>query len=464
MSKLKETLNNFKNILSADEKVKAVTEMPVVMADAVAQDEITDKDEEDKTKDVKKDADEFVKDYENKDRKTFKASKGMKDLKLSEGLNDDVVIYQFPKFNASDRSVARREYNLEIVMESRKDTYAKGKLKDIKAFADEYLGYELVDDYFIYEDLKLGIEESLEIRVKDGEVYGPGGKLTKSFIDMLDRKAKRAYKENDDSAFYGFTDDALAILWATCMMSKENPFGKAYDDEAYGAIADRPNSREIFDMADKIYDAFFTPLEPEGFVDKSKNDRYTESVEMNNKLTLDESLFTDYKIRSKVFKESVLNKRRKSLNERNEGSNIEERPEPLEEGCGKKSLKEAKKKSGYDVYTLVYDCLIGGLKDDEKRPNIAETDKRVKVDDFVATKNDDVVIKTEDPEVIAYVNKIADILNLPVKEGEGTIGIELNAKTSEMPIEDFVEEMGIETPIKYVNVQYERRKAAKANK
>lgn len=79
----------------------------------------------------------------------------------------------------------------------------------------------------------------------------------------LEDRANKLYDGRGD--FGEFTADELAELWAGCMLSKENPYGKAYDDEIYDAIMDMGDvdsniSREIFDKADKIYDEKYHPL------------------------------------------------------------------------------------------------------------------------------------------------------------------------------------------------------------
>lgn len=64
---------------------------------------------------------------------------------------DSTATYVFPKFTPDDRSVARREYNLSIIRESAQGTVVSGSLEDIQNFADEYLGYELNEEYLSIE-------------------------------------------------------------------------------------------------------------------------------------------------------------------------------------------------------------------------------------------------------------------------------------------------------------------------
>jgi hypothetical protein len=68
----------------------------------------------------------------------------------------------------------------------------------------------------------------------------------------LQKKASIAYKNNDDEFFTSLSDDELVTLWVSCSITDENPYGAAYDDEVYDAIAIRPNSRELFDRATEI--------------------------------------------------------------------------------------------------------------------------------------------------------------------------------------------------------------------
>lgn len=57
-----------------------------------------------------------------------------------------VCTYQFPRFEGGDDDTARN-YGLEIVGNSKDDTTVIGQYRDILAFADQYLGYQLVPEY-----------------------------------------------------------------------------------------------------------------------------------------------------------------------------------------------------------------------------------------------------------------------------------------------------------------------------
>lgn len=59
--------------------------------------------------------------------------------------NERLCTYQFPRLTGGDNDVAR-DYGLEIVDNSG-DTTVKGQFRDILAFADQYLGYQLVPEY-----------------------------------------------------------------------------------------------------------------------------------------------------------------------------------------------------------------------------------------------------------------------------------------------------------------------------
>lgn len=68
----------------------------------------------------------------------------------------------------------------------------------------------------------------------------------------LYRRATVAYKKDDTDFFNSLTDDELVKLQVSCCITDTNPYGAAYDDEVYDAIADRPNSKELFDRATEI--------------------------------------------------------------------------------------------------------------------------------------------------------------------------------------------------------------------
>ena len=61
-------------------------------------------------------------------------------------------------------------------------------------------------------------------------------------LEEIDKIAQEYYDNDDEFSFNYFTDDELALLWKECCLK-----GKAYDDEVYEAISNRPNRREIFD-------------------------------------------------------------------------------------------------------------------------------------------------------------------------------------------------------------------------
>jgi len=73
----------------------------------------------------------------------------------------------------------------------------------------------------------------------------------------LDKIAMSIYKSQDidDDRWYDFTDEELAILWSMCILTKENPWGRAYDDEVYDAINSIPYGSKIFQRAEDILDA-----------------------------------------------------------------------------------------------------------------------------------------------------------------------------------------------------------------
>ena len=82
--------------------------------------------------------------------------------------------------------------------------------------------------------------------------------VNRDTIDKLDARAQELYGRRN--GFNEFTDDELALLWANCIYSEENPWGQAYDDEVYGAIRERKSADKIFAKAKDIFGKLFTPL------------------------------------------------------------------------------------------------------------------------------------------------------------------------------------------------------------
>lgn len=68
----------------------------------------------------------------------------------------------------------------------------------------------------------------------------------------LRKRAMDAYKARNYQFFHDLTDDELVTLQTSCQMTDENPWGAAYDDEVFDAIAVRPNSQELFNRATEI--------------------------------------------------------------------------------------------------------------------------------------------------------------------------------------------------------------------
>lgn len=70
-----------------------------------------------------------------------------------------ICTYQFPRFEGGDDMVAK-DYGLEVVCSTKDDTLVKGQYRDILAFADQYLGYQLVPEYLKdVEDEKLWLDD-----------------------------------------------------------------------------------------------------------------------------------------------------------------------------------------------------------------------------------------------------------------------------------------------------------------
>lgn len=77
------------------------------------------------------------------------------------------VYYIFPKLTEDDLDRAT-EFNLECIKDGKEDTTLSGNLSDIKAFAQDYLDYELVQGYlFDMDDNEIDLEE-LDESLKEG--------------------------------------------------------------------------------------------------------------------------------------------------------------------------------------------------------------------------------------------------------------------------------------------------------
>ena len=68
----------------------------------------------------------------------------------------------------------------------------------------------------------------------------------------LDKIAYDKYKKR--FPFWDFTDYELALLWAGCLITEEQPWGQAYDDEVYDEIYGRTYSDQIFSSARYYYE------------------------------------------------------------------------------------------------------------------------------------------------------------------------------------------------------------------
>lgn len=94
------------------------------------------------------------------------------------------------------------------------------------------------------------------------DVLGKFEKLKESTaLDELHKNALKAYDDNDMDWFESLSDDELAELWAACMLSKENPLGRVYDDEVYDVIWYREDDgADIMRKAGEIYSRYYHPL------------------------------------------------------------------------------------------------------------------------------------------------------------------------------------------------------------
>lgn len=74
-----------------------------------------------------------------------------------------LVSYEFPKFTRRDRQVSRN-FNLEIVEDNDDSTIVVGDYGKIKAFAHDYLAYELVPEYLEVIDENSSINEDIILK------------------------------------------------------------------------------------------------------------------------------------------------------------------------------------------------------------------------------------------------------------------------------------------------------------
>lgn len=84
--------------------------------------------------------------------------------------------------------------------------------------------------------------------------------LTEAEWKALDGRAYALYNKGAYHEFEKFSDRELVEMWKRCILSQEFPWGRGYDDEVYDAIADRPNSKELFALAKAEFKNEFTPL------------------------------------------------------------------------------------------------------------------------------------------------------------------------------------------------------------
>lgn len=92
----------------------------------------------------------------------------------------------------------------------------------------------------LYESLKSNLKESKEIIDEN---------MT---IEELDDLAYWVYKyTNRESEWEKFTDKEIKALWELCKLTKENPFGRAYDDEVYDEM-DRRGFLNESELKEKI--------------------------------------------------------------------------------------------------------------------------------------------------------------------------------------------------------------------
>ena len=108
--------------------------------------------------------------------------------------------YVFPLFTEEDREKAKY-YGLVIDDEDEDNSYVSGSYKDIKSFADNYLGYELVDDYLtLYESKECKESVYAEEPASKEEIELELKNITHNFTDRQGT-AKCSFKEEADIGY-----------------------------------------------------------------------------------------------------------------------------------------------------------------------------------------------------------------------------------------------------------------------
>lgn len=93
----------------------------------------------------------------------------------------------------------------------------------------------------------------------------------------LDALAQQLYDSNDEWSFNYFSDDELSILWSMCGVLSS----KAYDDEVYNAITNRPDEKNIFNKAKDM--AVSSVKTNESFYKKQESFKRTKVLKENKK-------------------------------------------------------------------------------------------------------------------------------------------------------------------------------------
>lgn len=136
-----------------------------------------------------------------------------------------------------------------------------------KAIFNPFVGRIYADDlYAVLDNYKESYREGCNTFNRKKKKLGESNPAKNEFdFTRLNKIATDLYNSHDDEGFLDFSNNELAVLWAYCGISAENPYGQPYDDEVYEAIREKEDrgeaeKDEIFIKADKIWDDLFTPL------------------------------------------------------------------------------------------------------------------------------------------------------------------------------------------------------------
>ena len=203
------------------------------------------------------------KDYsvESIDRFKFVLHKGLYYMFHDMFANEESEDYDYDELFGKIRKPIRKESMGSHLAEYQKwvdyDMERYGRISDRTMDTIRKAGLSVVkDQYGEYEVIAYDRKESLNRkRIREG-MDDRAKQLNDRAVQM--RKAQKSAR-----AFYEeFDKDELALLWACCMWSEENPWGKSYDDEVFEAIHfyDDGTVKSIRKKAEEYFYKYFTPL------------------------------------------------------------------------------------------------------------------------------------------------------------------------------------------------------------